>query len=163
VDVGRSEKPQATRSSGEGKMSGLRSGPLRTCIPSSGKTLPGASKGVLTGGKRTITKRLLMKVHTFCLSENPLLAPGNVLPDEGIVATLARLQSRPQRQRVQTPGFRLRLRLLSHLTSSPAFIILTPSWLTVHKVERCKSLMYSTLLICIARITPSKASRNAIQ
>ena len=31
-----------------------------------------------------ITHKLIIKVRAFCLSENPLLAPGNVLPDEGI-------------------------------------------------------------------------------
>ena len=32
-----------------------------------------------------ITHKLIIKVRAFCLSENPLLAPGNVLPDEGII------------------------------------------------------------------------------
>jgi hypothetical protein len=45
--------------------------------------LPGASKGASTGGKaRQITKRLLIKAQTFCLSENPLVAPANGRTDK---------------------------------------------------------------------------------
>ncbi len=35
-----------------------------------------------------ITTKLLSKTHIFCLSENPLLAPGNVSPVEGIMKQL---------------------------------------------------------------------------
>ena len=32
-----------------------------------------------------VTKKFIIKTHTFCLSENPLLAPGNVSAVEGII------------------------------------------------------------------------------
>ena len=53
-------------------------------IPSTAETLPGASRGSSLVVSEIVTKKFIIKTHTFCLSENPLLAPGNVSAVEGI-------------------------------------------------------------------------------
>ena len=61
------------------------------------------------------------------------------------LAMLARLQSRPRRQRVQTPGFRS---LTSHVFTG---VHCHDIWLAnVHEVEEWKSFLHETSLICTA-------------